>query len=153
MFNFLKATFFSYCIFMQFVLISKSSLLGGAIRLLEENYLNRAVLWVICLLHTNELPFKKYFKWCDNSGKDVKTTSPSYDGHIGKNFKDGLDLEEIVNFNKVKGKVPVFSPDFIKSFNNDTKYLYQICHAIQDGPKKFPKHLIKKLIGHCHQGR
>ena len=129
------------------------SLLGGAIRLLEANYLNRAVLWIICLLHTNELPFKKYFKYCDNSGKDVKTTSPSYDGHIGMHFKDGLDLKPIEKFKKVDGKVPVFSPDFIASFNNDTRYFYDICLAIQNGHKKFPKKLVNKLIGHCHQGR
>ena len=120
---------------------------------MEVVYLLRAVLWAICLLHTNELPFKKYFKYCDNYGKDVKTTSPTYEGHIGKNFKNGLDLKPIVNFKKITGKVDVFTADFIKSFNNDTRYLYNICHAIQNGHQNFPANLVNKLIGHCHQGR
>ena len=126
--------------------------LGGAIRLVEEK-LKRPILWDICVLHTNELPFKKYFKHCDASGQDVATTSPSYDGHIGSQFKNGLDLKPIVNFKKITGKVQRFTEDFIKTFNNDTKYLYNICHAIQNGYRNFPQSLVFNLVGHCHQGR
>ena len=126
--------------------------LGGAIRLVEE-HLGLPLSWDICVLHTNELPFKKLFKLCDNSGKDVDTKSPSYDEHIGRQIKYGLDLKPIINFNAIAGKVHVFTDDFIKTFNNDTKYLYNICQAIQNGYRNFPEDLVYKLIGHCHQGR
>ena len=129
-----------------------SYFIGGAIRLVEEE-IKRPVLWDICLLHCNELPFKKFFKYCDAQGKDVNTTSPSYDGHIGKTFKDGLELMPIVNFKTVPGKLEILPNDFINSLNNDSKYLYKICHAIMGGYRRFPQNLIYKIIGKAHQGR
>ena len=130
-----------------------SSFLGGAIRLVEEYHIKRAVLWDICLLHCNELPFKKYFKYCDGLGKEVPTTSPTYEGHIGKTFKEGLELKPIISFKTIPGKVEILPKDCLKSFNNDTIYFYNICHAIQNGYRAFPQNLVNKLIGHAHQGR
>ena len=126
---------------------------GGAIRLVEEKEIKRAVLWDICLLHTNELPFKKYFKYCDGQGKQIPTTSPTYEGHIGKTFKDGLELKPIIPFKTIPGKVEILPNDCLKSFNNDTIYFYNICHAIQNGYRTFPQNLVNKIIGHAHQGR
>ena len=120
---------------------------------MAEEKIGRPVLWSVCLLHTNELPFKKYFKYCDAKGKHVSTTSPNYEGHIGKLFKDGLDLEPLVNFKRVPGKLEILPTDFIKSINGDTKYLYEIVHAIQNGRRAFPQRLANKIIGHAHQGR
>ena len=80
----------------------------GAIRRVEEN-LGRSLLWIICILHTNERPFLQYFKYCDASGKKkAKTKSPSYDGKIGKLFKNKLDLKPIVKFKAIQGKVKVY---------------------------------------------
>ena len=128
------------------------SFLGGAIRRVEEK-LKRPLLWCICLLHTTERVFAKYFIHCDNCGKDIKSTSPSYDGIIGSQFKNGLELKPIVKFKTVDGKVLVYDNDFIASFNNDKKYFYQICHAIQNGWEEFPPWLVNKLVGKVHKAR
>ena len=69
---------------------------AGAIRRVEED-LGRSILWDICILHTNERPSIKYFMYCDYKGKKSKSTCPSHDGFIGKQFKDKkLELKDIV---------------------------------------------------------
>ena len=77
--------------------------------------------------------------------------SLKYDGHIGREFRDGLELKPIVNFRQIDGKLEIYDDQFIKSLNNDGKYLYQICHAIMSG--NFSDELASKLIGHVHQAR
>ena len=131
----------------------KYFLLGGVFRLTEVA-LEKALLWDICLLHMNELPFKQFFKYCDASGADdweTSSKSPTFIGHIGKNFKHKLFQKPPVAFRRIPGKVGVYPLDFVKSLNNDGRYLYFISHAIQDGV--VPQYLAKKIIGHTHKAR
>ena len=96
--------------------------------------------------------FKQYFQYCDYEGKkEEKTKSPKFDGTIGRQFRDGLDLQPVINFNAINGKVPVYENGFINSLNNDSKYFYQVCHAIMSG--NFEDDLVWRLIGHVHQAR
>ena len=128
-----------------------------------EERLNRPLLWDICLLHTNERPFIKYFMYCDFKGKEIKmtakgkkskSTSPYHDGFIGKQFKGKkLELKNIVKFKAVNGNLPVYDENFIKSLNGDTSYFYSIVHAVQNGWEAFPESLKTKIIGHAHKGR
>jgi hypothetical protein len=93
-------------------------------------------------------------KYCDASGADDWKTSnkcPSYIGHIGKNFKHKLDQKPPVAFTRIPGKVGVYPLDFVKSLNNDGRYLYFISHAIQNG--FVPPNLADKIIGHVHKAR
>ena len=102
----------------------------------------------------NELPFKEFFKYCDASGaEDWKTSNkcPTYIGHIGKNFRHKLDQKPPVAFTRIPGKVGVYPPDFVKSLNNDGRYLYYISHAVQNG--FVPPSLAEKIIGHVHKAR
>ena len=87
---------------------------------------------MICLLHQNELPFRHLFELIDG-----KATGPeSYTGSIGKKIsgKDGLTLKplaESYDFERIDGKVPIIDYELE---NNDLKYLYALCHLIQNGP-------------------
>ena len=77
--------------------------------------------------------------------------SPTYDGHLGKQFRDGLVLKPVVNFNAIDGKIPVLPDHVVNSLNNDSKYFYLICHAVQSG--NCDQELADHLIGHVHQAR
>ena len=125
---------------------------GGAIRL-TELALERPILWDICLLHNNELPFKDFFKYCDHSGNDYwkDTKCPAYSGHIGKNFKPKLSIQPVLPFTRIAGKVPIYSPNFVATFNNDSRYFYQMCHAVQNGV--VPPTLAQKVISRVDQAR
>ena len=105
------------------------------------------------MLHNNELPFKNFFKYCDQSGSDYwkDTKCPAYSGHIGKNFKPKLRILPVLPFTAIRGKVKVYSPDFVATFNNDSRYFYQMCHAVQDGVVSPP--LASKVISRVDQAR
>ena len=92
--------------------------------------------------------------YCDYKGKKIKSTCPSHDGFIGKQFKDKkLELKNIVKFKAVSGKVLDYDDNFKKSFNSDTSYFHKICIAVQSGWKEFPESLKTKVIGKSHKGR
>ena len=52
---------------------------------------------------------------------------------------------------ELNGKVGVYPLDFVKSLNNDGRYLLNISHAVQNGV--VPENLAKKIIGHTHKAR
>ena len=93
-------------------------------------------------------------KYCDASGAaDWKTSnkSPTYIGHIGKHFRNKLNQKPPVAFTRIPGKVGVYPPDFVKSLNNDGRYLLNISHAVQNGV--VPENLAVKIIGHTNKAR
>ena len=68
---------------------------SGAIRTLEE-LLGRPLQWVICLLHTNELPLRHVF-----TNLDGTTKSPdSFSGPIGVKLGGVVSELDVVNFKK-----------------------------------------------------
>lgn len=97
---------------------------GGVIRLLEV-HLGRALQWLICLLHLNELPFKYYFAFIDG-----ETAGPgTYSGPIGKTLKDAETLP-VVKFRRMNFTKP---PVDIELMSSDQRYLLDLCIAISEG--------------------
>lgn len=119
-------------------------------RLFEED--RRApVTWVPCLKHTNEKPWGKYFKLCDGKGIIV-SKSPSFDGHLGIKFKNGLKKQPIINFEQFPNCNFVELPeDLVKSMNHDYKTLYDLCLAVKTG--EVSPELAARTLGVCHQAR
>ena len=100
---------------------------NGVIRRLELS-LKRPLQWFICLLHTNELPLRKYFKVLDGETTGPKTSL----GDIGKVLDfDPKDLP-IVDYSVVTGKVISLPEDIISDLSSDQKYLHKACIAIQN---------------------
>ena len=122
----------------------------GAFRYVELD-LQRPLQHIICLLHQNELPFRHLFESIDG-----KSSSPdTFTGYVGKQIsgKEGFILkpvEESIDFRPVAGKVP--KVDFIIE-NNDLRYLYKMCHLVQDGPIYGDISVLSEKPGKLHLGR
>ena len=103
------------------------------------------------MIHAVEKVMSHYFILMDLG----RTTSPGYDGPLGKLFKDGIKTEPIVNFEPMSGD-PIIIPSHILNspdFNNDTRLLYEYYIASHNNPGDFPENLAKKQPGCCHQVR
>lgn len=100
---------------------------GGVIRLLEKR-LNQPLQWIICLLHTNELPLKHLFEYLDGA-----TAGPtSYSGTIGRLLEKCED-NNIVHYEKIESVLPVIKSDIVKDLSSDQRYLYEITSAVING--------------------
>ena len=84
---------------------------------------------------------------------DGDTNSPTYNGIIGSLIKDGLDLQQLIKFKKVRGRVKDYTddPGFLASLNSDMELLYKYCLALQSG--KLPDGLEKRIPGKIHKAR
>ena len=100
--------------------------LNGIIRNLEVK-LQRPLQWSICLLHFNELPFKRLFEKIDG-----RPTGPdTWSRPIGRNLKD-CETKGIASFTRidVDDSLPITKPN---DLSQDQKYLYDCFHAIKSG--------------------
>ena len=79
---------------------------NSVIRVMEQE-LEKTMQHIICLLHSNELPFRHEFIAvdCTSSGHDA------FNGKIVKNVAKDVWIEDIVSFPTVKGK----SQHYLKS--------------------------------------
>lgn len=96
---------------------------GGLIRLLEKAF-EKSLLWLICLLHLNEIPLSHLFYHLIGT-----TTGPrAFSGDIGRAL---LSCE---NFPKANFKPIEIQKDLCKVDENDMstdqKYLFKIHQAI-----------------------
>ncbi|CAG4960190.1 unnamed protein product [Parnassius apollo] len=99
---------------------------AGIICLLEKK-LHRPLQWLVCLLHTNELPLRHLFEHLDG-----KTTGPrSFTGVIGKALK-GCENLPVVQFTPIACKLPDISKSR-SDLSTDQLYLYEICDAVSRG--------------------
>ena len=98
----------------------------GCIRKLEEA-LQRPLQWVICLLHTNELPLRHIFVELDGS-----TKSPdAFAGPIGKKLDGNVSQWPVVAFKPIPN--PHFSSlpdDVLEDLSTDQYYGYKICLSV-----------------------
>ena len=110
------------------------------------------VVWVVCLKHGNEKPWGKYLKYCDGFGT-INTKSPSFDGHLGILFKDGIKKgQELVDYESFPDcNFQEMPKDHVKSMNNDYQMLHNYCVAVKSGT--ISKELAARIIGKCHQAR
>lgn len=85
--------------------------------------------WIICLLHTNELPLRNFFKI-----KDGNTEGPSqFAGPIGRIITNKSTLKErsLINFKAIDAEnLPEVD---VKSLSRDQQYLHQMFTAIKTG--------------------
>ena len=97
---------------------------NGIIKLLED-YLNKPLQWIICLLHTNELPLRHLMKELDRG-----TSGPEhFAGMIGKQLPNCEQLD-IVNFTAIPA--PEIKTDE-KDLSCDQKYLLNMFKAVTNG--------------------
>ena len=97
---------------------------GGVIKSLED-HLNKPLRWLVCLLHTNEIPLRHLMKELDggNSGPE------DFGGSIGKQL-GRCELLDVVDFEAIQG------PDITideKDLSADQKYLLSIYNAVRVG--------------------
>lgn len=109
---------------------------GGVIRLLEE-HLNRPLQWLVCQLHSNELPLRHLFQKLDGH-----TTGPhSYSGPIGK-MLTSCETLPVVHFEPISADMPFPLITNKLALSKDQNYLLHICEAIKSG--HCPEALAKK---------
>jgi hypothetical protein len=119
---------------------------GGVIHYLEHK-LDKKLMWIICALHTNELPLRHLMIQLDG-----KTTSKNnFSGSIGKLIGKATSFKVKDSIVKIEFPNAIIELDseVVKSLSDDQKYLYKITHAINAGV--FPENLKSKEIGpHSH---
>lgn len=105
---------------------------GGIIRKLEES-LRRPIQWIICLLHTNELPFRKYISVV-GGGQTTGPSSSTCPIMSDLSF-DPMNLP-ISNFTPISGKVVGVTDEIMKNLSFEQLYLLKACLVIQNGLTK-----------------
>ena len=102
---------------------------NGVIRRLEEG-IARPLQWLVCLLHTNELPFRKYISAIDGGFTRGPTSST---GAIMSALDfDPKDLP-IAKFKAIPGKVVEVIDEVKNDLSTDQIYLLRACLAVQQG--------------------
>ena len=99
---------------------------AGVIRRFEESF-NHPLQWLVCLLHTNELPLRHFFEALDGS-----TSGPrGYFGSIGRQLET-CTQHPVTSFKTVGLTEPlsILNP---KEFSTDQQYLLEICNSISNG--------------------
>ena len=121
---------------------------GGMMTHLEE-LLGRKCFWVVCLLHTTELPLRHLF-----SSLDGKTNSrDGWTGPIGKlvskiNSMDRLDTFELMSSLEPLVELP---EDILNGMSTDSKVCYKLLKALHTG--KLDISLSKVLCGPLSHSR
>lgn len=98
---------------------------GGLIRLFEV-YHNKAVQWIVCMLHGIELQVRALIENLDGPFKSKENLS----GPIGQMLNDCASLK-VVKFEPIDFPCDVLDADVVLS--TDHKYLYEMCTAISKG--------------------
>lgn len=123
-----------------------TGVLNGIIRHFE-NFLNRPLQWIICLLHLNELIFHRIFAFLDSS-----SISPhSYSSELGQQLLSCETLKPI-KFNRVELDIGEL-PENIDSWKltGDQLYLLEMAKAINCG--YLSEQLTRKKPGKMHKAR
>jgi hypothetical protein len=102
---------------------------GGAIHYLEE-LLGRKLNWIVCDLHTNELPLRHLIITLD--GKTLSNNR--WSGPLGQMLDDAPDLSVNKKFKKIDcTPLPQLKPEVLKDLSTDQAYAYKIHEAIWTG--------------------
>ena len=103
---------------------------GGILAKLEERR-NEKLHWIICDLHTNELPLRHLMEKVDG-----KTSgNNSFKGPIGKALPNVENLSWNENFTPIKDGpgLPDMPDHVVNDLSSDQKYLFFVAKSIQDG--------------------
>lgn len=103
---------------------------GGIIRLLEKHF-KHPLQWLICLLHSNELPLRHLFRYLDG-----KTSGPQcYSGYVGK-LLEQCDKMPVLDFQQIEcddlGLLQL-SGNILCDLSTDQRYLYDMYQAVASG--------------------
>lgn len=99
---------------------------AGVIRRLEETF-EHPLQWLVCLLHTNELPLRHLFEALDGA-----TTSPrAFSGSIGKRLLTCSE-QPVSSFEPVHLTEQLSNVD-PKELSTDQRYLLEMCNSISKG--------------------
>ena len=103
---------------------------GGAMYWVE-NKLGRRLVWIVCDLHTGELPLRKLMIQLDGPTKSYN----KWEGPIGEMLDIATDLEINPRFKKVDiGPPPIqLRQEVINDLSTDQYYAYKITGAIRAG--------------------
>lgn len=114
---------------------------GGTMHFVEVK-LVRKLIWLVCALHTHELPLRHLITALD--GKTLSNNK--WKGDIG-NMLDRPELEINPLFTKLSIGEPLISlsDNFVKDLSTDQAYGYRITQAIRRG--KLPTDLALLEIG------
>lgn len=103
---------------------------GGVMHFVEER-LQRKLVWIICDLHTGELPLRHLVTAVD--GKTLSNNK--WSGVLGKMLDSATDLDINADFPVVcvGPPLPQLSTSVIKDLSTDQSYGYRIVNAIRTG--------------------
>ena len=121
---------------------------GGAITHLEK-LLGRKCMWVICMIHLNELPLRHLIEKLD--GKTC--SADKFKGEIGKLLPKVDQFKINYNFKALpEGEDMIDLPeDVVKSLSTDQQNCYLLVKAIKSG--NLPKDLANKKCGPINHSR
>jgi len=112
-----------------------------------ERDLERKLLMLSCMLHANELPFRKLF---DKSDGNHGTTGPdSFGGEMGKRAAENLHLQDVVKFEQVETNLDDIDDNV--SLSRDQSLMYQYIKAVASG--EVNPRLATQKAGHLNHSR
>ena len=114
-----------------------------------ERDLRRNLIWLICIAHGNELPFRHLFCHCD--GGHGTSGPDSFMGPIGQDCKGKIHLLEVVVFTPIPTSVPDMEEEVWMDLSRDQKLLYRYCKAVAGGIVE--DNLAKQVAGPINHSR
>ena len=109
----------------------------------------RLLLWLVCLAHGNELPYRAFFSYCDGG---IGTSGPdSFKGPLGKASCREVHLMPIVKFDPITSSLHILEDKVWKDLSRDQQLLYRYVHAIVAG--KVPDDLARQVAGPVNHAR
>uniref|UniRef100_A0A6P7H1G5 Uncharacterized protein LOC114349192 n=1 Tax=Diabrotica virgifera virgifera TaxID=50390 RepID=A0A6P7H1G5_DIAVI len=116
--------------------------LGGVMCLLEKEF-GRHLHWIVCQLHSNELPLRHLIEKLDGT-----TSGPrGFSGPIGKSLAI-CDQLPVINYKPIKSELPEVDRE---QLSTDQKFLFDISTAVSTG--EFPASLASKNPGKLSHAR
>lgn len=102
---------------------------AGVIRKFEER-LGKPLQWIICQLHSNELPLRHLL-----INLDGKTSGPrQFSGAIGKAlFETDFENLPVVNYEPISADAIDINQEYISDLSTDQKYLLQMYQTVSSG--------------------
>lgn len=116
--------------------------IGGVICSLEKQF-ERHLHWIVCQLHSNELPLRHLIEKLDGT-----TSGPrGFSGAIGKNLTS-CDQLPVINYKPIKCELPEVDRE---QLSTDQKYLFDVTTSVSTG--EFPASLASKNPGKLSHAR
>ena len=121
----------------------------GLLATLERHpNIKRKLLWLVCMLHGNELDFRHLFCHCDGG---YGTSGPdSFKGPLGQSCaRNNIHEMDVVDFRKIPSNLLELKEPVVKQLSRDQNLLYRYIKAIDSGV--LPDNLVGQVPGPpCH---